>query len=144
MKRHAQIGGETLDAALAAYPNADFLQTARDIAWFHHEKFDGSGYPKGISGHDIPLSARIVAVADVYDALTSKRNYKEAFSHSRATAIILEGRGSHFDPVVVDAFIAIAARFDAIRNQMFESSTDNAPPQGALEISGTQELSTAK
>ena len=84
-----------------------FLRFAREIARYHHEKWDGSGYPEGLSGDDIPVSARLMAVADVYDALISKRVYKPAFSHSKAMQIIIEGRGSHFDPRVVDAFIEL-------------------------------------
>ena len=90
---------------------------ARDIARCHHEKFDGSGYPAGLAGTDIPLCGRIVALADVYDALTTKRVYKPAFSHEAAVAIIREGRGRHFDPDIVDAFEANQARFVAIREQ---------------------------
>ena len=106
MKQHALIGSQTLDAALQAYPTAQYLRLARDIACSHHEKFNGTGYPFGLSGTDIPLSARIVAVADVYDALTTKRVYKEAFTHEVARAIIIAGRGTDFDPDVVDAFLA--------------------------------------
>lgn len=105
MKQHAEIGGRTLDAAANAYPDASFLNMARDIAWTHHEKYDGSGYPHGLSGEKIPLCGRIVAIADVYDALTSKRVYKEAFSHEKARQIVLEGKAKHFDPYVVDAFM---------------------------------------
>ncbi|MEN6477715.1 MAG: HD domain-containing phosphohydrolase, partial [Rectinema sp.] len=82
----------------------------------HHEKWDGSGYPAGISGEDIPLSARIMALVDVYDALRSKRVYKEAFSHETAVRMIAEGRGTHFDPVLVDVFLEIHTEFDRIRN----------------------------
>jgi putative two-component system response regulator len=104
MKRHTVIGGETLDTLAAAHPEARFLLLARDIAWSHHERYDGSGYPRGLSGKQIPLCGRIVSVADVYDALTSKRVYKEAYSHDVARSIIAEGRGRQFDPDVVDAF----------------------------------------
>jgi putative two-component system response regulator len=105
MKTHAMLGAQTLDAALAQFPNIPFLQMARDIAAMHHEKFDGSGYPQGLVGEQIPLCARIVALADSYDAITSKRVYKEALSHETAKGIILRDRGSHFDPEVVDAFL---------------------------------------
>ena len=101
MKTHATLGAETLDAALREYPGATFLQMARDIAATHHERFDGSGYPAGLVGTEIPLCGRIVALADVYDALTSKRVYKDAFSHASARHIIREESGSHFDPEVV-------------------------------------------
>lgn len=105
MKTHTTIGGETLDAALQHYPNVDFLCMARDIALTHHEHFDGSGYPSGLVGEDIPLCGRIVALADVYDALMSKRVYKEPFSHDIARSIIIEEKGKHFDPDIVEAFL---------------------------------------
>ncbi|MEW4454599.1 HD domain-containing phosphohydrolase [Bremerella sp. JC817] len=104
MKKHTIIGADTLDAALKKFPKAKFLRMARDIAVAHHEKWDGSGYPFGLSGIEIPLSARIVAVADVYDALTTRRIYKDAFSTDYAEQIILENSGKHFDPEVVKAF----------------------------------------
>jgi putative two-component system response regulator len=111
MKRHAAIGGDTLAAAVEVNPNAKYLQMARDIAYFHHEKWDGSGYPFGLKGNDIPLCGRITALADVYDALTSKRVYKDRFSNDKAKEIILEGSGKHFDPRIVEAFLANEDRF---------------------------------
>jgi putative two-component system response regulator len=92
---------------------------ARDIAATHHERFDGTGYPSGVSGLDIPLCGRIVALADVYDALTSRRCYKSALAHDVAKAIILKESGAHFDPDVVDAFKAAEPQFieARIRNQ---------------------------
>ena len=116
MKQHTVIGGETLDAAAEMRPGTSFLDMAREIAWFHHEKFDGSGYPRGLAGEEIPLSARIVCLADVYDALTSKRVYKDAFSHQKSREIILEGSGSSFDPDVVDAFLCQEAAFVETRD----------------------------
>ncbi|MCC9605020.1 response regulator [Blastopirellula sp. JC732] len=104
MKRHTIIGAETLDAALSQFPHARFLQVARDIAIGHHERWNGQGYPYGISGEQIPLAARIVAVADVYDALTTRRVYKDAMPHEQAEAMILAEVGEHFDPVIVAAF----------------------------------------
>ena len=118
MKRHTIIGGETLDAAARAHPEARFLQMARDIAWTHHERFDGSGYPHGLSGEEIPLCGRIVAVADVYDALTTKRVYKPAHSHQTARSIILAGKGGKFDPEVVDAFLEREEHFLAVGAQL--------------------------
>jgi len=120
MKTHAAHGADTLEAALEHYPNARYLKMARDIAASHHEKYDGSGYPAGLAGDQIPLSARIVALADVYDALTSKRVYKDAFDHSKARNILLEGSGAHFDPDVVDAFLACESLFLEIRRQFTE------------------------
>lgn len=115
MKRHASVGWETLDAVLRAHPEAKFLRMARDIAGSHHEKFDGTGYPLGRKGDDIPLCGRIVALADVYDALTTKRVYKPAFTHEKARDIITGGAGTHFDPAVVDAFIDNEQAFQAVR-----------------------------
>jgi putative two-component system response regulator len=88
-----------------------FLSFAKEIAFGHHEKWDGSGYPQGLVGETIPLSARLMALADVYDALISKRVYKAAMTHEQATAIILAGRGTHFDPDVVDTFVAQQEKF---------------------------------
>jgi putative two-component system response regulator len=117
MKGHALIGWKTLDAAVQARPEAAFLRMARDIAGSHHEKFDGTGYPYGLKGDEIPLCGRIVAVADVYDALTTKRVYKPAFPHEAARGIILEGAGKHFDPVLAEAFRENEDRFFEIRQR---------------------------
>ncbi len=118
MKQHAVIGGTTLSAAAEAHPRAKYLHMARDIAITHHEKFDGSGYPNGLRGNDIPLCGRIVALADVYDALTTARVYKPAYSHETAKSIILEGNGKHFDPEIVDAFLENESLFIEIRRQL--------------------------
>jgi putative two-component system response regulator len=91
-----------------------FLHIAREIANGHHEKWDGSGYPLGLKGDDIPISARLMAVADVYDALISRRIYKEAFTHEDAVAYILQGNGTHFDPEVIEAFQQIQEEFRLI------------------------------
>lgn len=99
---------------------------ARDIAATHHERFDGKGYPAGLMGTEIPLCGRIVALADVYDALTSKRSYKDAFSHHAARSIILEESGSHFDPDVVDAFLQAEDQFLAIRQKYSEAQLELA------------------
>ena len=105
MKRHTIYGRDTLDAAEKTLGmEVDFLQTAREIAYYHHEKWDGKGYPTGISGEDIPACARLMAIVDVYDALISRRPYKAPMSNEQAYNIIREGRGTHFDPDVVDAF----------------------------------------
>jgi putative two-component system response regulator len=124
MKTHALLGSRTLDAALQRHPSAKFLQIARDIASSHHERWDGSGYPFGLVGLQIPLCARIVSLADVYDALTNKRIYKEAFSHVDARSMIVEGKGSQFDPTIVDAFLQIDAQFELIRERFSESRTE--------------------
>ncbi|PQO46431.1 HD domain-containing phosphohydrolase [Blastopirellula marina] len=104
MKKHTILGADTLDAALKKFPHARFLRMARDIAASHHEKWNGDGYPQGLAGEEIPLAARIVAVADVYDALTTRRIYKDAYSTEFAEKTILENAGKHFDPDIVTAF----------------------------------------
>lgn len=112
MKTHPTLGGDALAAAEASLPAPSrFLHIGREIASGHHEKWDGSGYPKGLKGDQIPISARLMALADVYDALICKRVYKKAFSHEDAVAFIVDGRGKHFDPDVVDAFLSIQGEF---------------------------------
>lgn len=120
MKTHASIGADTLNAALQRFPGVSFLEMARDITWTHHERFDGTGYPRGLKGLDIPLCGRIIALADVYDALTSKRVYKKAFTHEAAKSIICEGSGTHFDPDVVAAFMNREEQFLQIRRRFNE------------------------
>lgn len=108
MKRHTLYGRDALDAAAKTLGTDEtFLNTAREIAYYHHEKWDGTGYPEGIAGENIPVAARLMAIVDVYDALISRRPYKEPMPHEQAYAIIRNGRGTHFDPAVVDAFEAI-------------------------------------
>lgn len=115
MKTHTTHAAQTLSAAVDEFPHAEFLRMAHDIALSHHERYDGSGYPRGLSGEDIPLCGRIVALADVYDALTSKRVYKAAMSHGDAKSLIVSERGRHFDPAIVEAFLSIEDKFLAIR-----------------------------
>ncbi len=107
MQTHAKLGSDAIEAAERDAERAiDFLGTAKEIAHWHHEKWDGSGYPDGLAGDAIPASARLMALADVFDALISRRCYKEPFTIDKTTAILVEGRGKHFDPEVVDAFVA--------------------------------------
>jgi len=115
---HCIYGSDVLAEAQRDAGNVSFLAMGRQITHFHHERWDGSGYPEGLSATDIPLAARIVALADVYDALTSKRCYKQALSHEQAREIIVRDRGSHFDPQVVDAFLAQEADFQRIRMEI--------------------------
>jgi len=122
MKTHTTIGAQTLDAALRRFPNARFLRMARDIAATHHERHDGTGYPNRLSGDQIPLCGRIVALADVYDALTCKRVYKDAFAHDIARPMILKEAGTHFAPQIVDAFLAAEQAFISIRERFSESA----------------------
>ena len=117
IKSHAILGGDALTAIDAQTDGKSFLTLGKEIAYYHHEKWDGSGYPNGIRSEEIPLSARIVALADVYDALTSERLYKKAFSHKKATEIIIEAKGKTFDPDVVDAFIVHEVKFNKIRTE---------------------------
>ncbi len=124
IQRHTLIGGDALQNVESKMHIQSFLTLGKEIAYHHHEKWDGSGYPKKLKGKDIPLSARIVALADVYDALTSERPYKKRFSHDKAKAIIIEGRGSHFDPVIVDTFLNIETIFDEIRRNVFSGPPD--------------------
>ncbi|MBQ1784971.1 MAG: two-component system response regulator [Gammaproteobacteria bacterium] len=118
MKLHTTYGRDAIAVAEQRLGvDNSFLRIAREIAYSHQEKWDGSGYPEGLKGEEIPLSARLMAIADVYDALISKRVYKPPFSHEQAVAIIREGRGSHFDPQMVDCFLTIADQFAEIASQ---------------------------
>lgn len=134
MKTHAQLGGLAIEKAEGELGEAihevlggqSFLHFAREIANYHHEKWDGSGYPEGLAGDDIPLSARLMAVADVYDALISKRVYKPAFPHDKAVSIIKDGSGSHFDPRVVEAFLTVEDEVKAIATRFSDETTEAA------------------
>ena len=111
MKTHAKLGSDALKAAENTLGSNSFLSYAKEIAETHHEKWDGSGYPKGLKGEEIPISGRLMAVADVYDALISKRIYKPAFSHEKSMSILQEGKGSHFDPDIINAAVALEQEF---------------------------------
>lgn len=121
MKSHADIGAKTLNEVLDKFPNAEYLRIARDIAWCHHERWDGSGYPRSLQGEEIPIEARIVSLADVYDAVTMKRVYKNALPHEIARGIIVEGSGTHFDPFIVQAFINIEQKFIEIQKSYLDN-----------------------
>ena len=125
MKTHTVLGRDAIVSAeeLLEMP-AHFLKFIRKIAYTHHEKWDGTGYPEGISGDDIPISGRLMAVADVYDALISRRVYKLPLSHEKAVAIIKEGAGTHFDPDVVDAFLEVADEFHNIALTYMDNEED--------------------
>jgi putative two-component system response regulator len=114
MKLHVDIGKRSLRELLGKYKNNDFIRLGFELTAYHHEKWDGSGYPDGLYGQDIPLSARIMALVDVYDALRSKRPYKEPIPHEKSVHIIREGGGVHFDPSVVKAFSTIESEFEKI------------------------------
>ncbi len=133
MKTHTTLGRDAIEHAEArlGMPVA-FLSMAKEIAYGHQEKWDGSGYPEGKAGDDIPISARLMAVADVYDALISRRVYKEGMPHEVAVQIIREGRGSHFDPDICDAFLEIVPAFQAIAARFADSDHDMAGKAQAL------------
>ena len=105
MKKHAAGGGKVVRDLLMGVTDDEYIAFASDIATYHHERYDGKGYPRGLRGREIPLSARIMAIADVFDALTSKRCYKEALSFDEAIKIIKEESGTHFDPLLVEVFL---------------------------------------
>ncbi len=118
MKHHTTMGGQALEVIESRTKGQSFLTIGKEIAYYHHERWDGKGYPKGLSGKGIPLSARIVALADVYDALVSKRSYKEAIAHDIVQEKILNGRETQFDPDVVDAFLARIDDFKTIHQRL--------------------------
>jgi PAS domain S-box-containing protein len=125
IKRHTVMGGNALKAIESQIEGKSFLAMGREIAFNHHEKWDGSGYPRGLKGEAIPLSARIIALADVYDALTTKRFYKEAFSHEKAKNMIILLRSKHFDPRIVDAFLAVQEKFNRVREEKLKLESNN-------------------
>ena len=125
MKRHAMYGYEAIMTAEGKLGEPDsFLRHAREIAAGHHERWDGNGYPGKLAEEDIPVSARLMAVADVYDALISRRVYKPPMPHDEAVEIILDGRGGHFDPNVVDAFVEIVDEFDMIAARFVDTESE--------------------
>ncbi len=139
MQQHTLVAGACLREIEQRLGASNFLQTAREIALHHHERWDGAGYPDGLAGEAIPLAARIVTVADVYDALASKRVYKEAFPHAECVQLIRDGAGTQFDPELVDVFLSIEPEFAAIARQFVanqraaaELAATVAPPDASL------------
>jgi putative two-component system response regulator len=124
VKKHAAFGGAVIDKIIASTSEHTFLNYARTFALTHHEKWDGSGYPGGLKGTAIPLLGRLMAIADVYDALVSDRPYKRAFSHEEAVKIIADGKGTHFDPVLTDLFLSVSDEFNDI-----SSALENLSPK---------------
>ncbi len=134
MKTHTTLGRDAIEHAEQQLgTNVEFLSMAKDIALSHQEKWDGSGYPDKLAGETIPLSARLMAVADVYDALISRRVYKEGMPHEKAVTIIIEGKGTHFDPDMVDAFAALQDEFRAIAKRYADSDQDMAKKKEQLD-----------
>lgn len=126
MKAHTLIGGDMLRAVDREHPGNIFIRVGIEIAEGHHEKWDGSGYPRGAAGESIPLPARIVALADVYDGLTAPRGHKQSFSHDEARQVLIDGAGRHFAPDVVDAFLGVEAEFVRVRRR-FQDPDLTAP-----------------
>lgn len=124
IKRHTLLGGDAIQAIEYQIEGESFLQMGKEIAYNHHEKWDGSGYPAGLDSEDIPLSARIVAMADVYDALTTERFYKRAYTHEKSRQIIMGLRTTHFDPEIVDVFLQLDDEFKRIRGEQYRKDTD--------------------
>lgn len=120
MKTHAAIGANTLEAVKGRFPNNSFIETGIEIAHYHHENWNGTGYPSGLSGTAIPLSARIMKLTDVYDALRSKRVYKPALPHEEAKKIILQGEGTQFDPEIIRVFSTHDKLFEQAFNNMVD------------------------
>lgn len=117
MKRHTIIGGNTILKAENKISGRSYLNLGKEIAFYHHERWDGRGYPEGLKGNEIPLSSRIVAIADVYDALTTKRPYKEAFPHEYAAQLIFSNSNTHFDPDIISAFSECESEFSRLKNE---------------------------
>ncbi|WP_426162099.1 response regulator [Pseudoduganella sp. R-34] len=134
MKTHTTLGRAAIEHAERSLgtPMA-FLSIAKEIAHSHQEKWDGSGYPEGLAGEAIPVSARLMAVADVYDALISRRVYKDGMPHEQAVQIITEGKGKHFDPDIVDAFIGLQEEFRAIAARFHDTDHDMAEKKAQIE-----------
>ena len=128
MKQHTIYGKDIITASEKRLGNESFLRIAREIAYSHHEWWDGTGYPLGLKGKEIPLAGRLMALADVYDALISKRAYKDAFSHDRAVDIITEAKGTHFDPELVDLFLIHETEFNRIAREFAD------PPEPLIPI----------
>ncbi|MES1245660.1 MAG: HD domain-containing phosphohydrolase [Acidobacteriota bacterium] len=127
MRQHPEIGGDTLRSVVEQFRGNTFLTMGMEIAYSHHERWDGRGYPFGLAGDEIPLAARLVAVADAYDAITSRRPYKGACGHEEAVRRITADRGLHFDPALVDGFLACHRDFDGIRQRLIDPLADGSP-----------------
>jgi putative two-component system response regulator len=137
MKTHTTLGRDAIQHAEDQLGmRAEFLSLAKEIAYSHQEKWDGSGYPQGLAGDDIPISARLMAVADVYDALISRRVYKAGMPHGQAVEIIRQGRGTHFDPDICDAFLDCLDQFQTIAERFADTDQDMAVQRAALERLG--------
>ena len=143
MEQHTLIGADTLVAIRRRVGNDELINMCIQVALYHHERWDGTGYPFGLSGETIPLCARVVALADVYDALTSDRVYKRAMPHQEARGLILANRGTHFDPRVVDAFERAQAALDAARLDLRPEGSDVEKPHLLAAVERAEEARRA-
>jgi response regulator RpfG family c-di-GMP phosphodiesterase len=120
IKKHPIMGKKIVDQSMIFYNQNSLLNMVHDVVYYHHERWDGTGYPCKLKGDEIPLSAQIMALCDVYDALVSKRRYKEPFSYEKADKIIIKGKNHHYNPILVDAFIEIRPSFHKISDRWKE------------------------
>jgi PAS domain S-box-containing protein len=134
MKSHALIGHKTLSSIFKQYGEMQFLEIGLEVTSCHHERWDGKGYPRGLKGSDIPLSAQILSIVDVYDALTSERTYKKAYRHASALESMKKERGKHFSPEIFDVFLEIADEIDIIRGSFSELYPEEIPEEIPPEI----------
>ncbi len=135
IQQHTLFGGRCIEQIESRLGASNFLAMAREIALYHHERWDGTGYPYGKRGTDIPLAARIIAVADVYDALSVRRVYKEPFRHEKCVNIIREGAGTQFDPQIVEVFLTIESEFERFAAEMSDITySDQQPPNSQAEV----------
>lgn len=139
MRRHTTIGGDTLRSVLNVFSGTSFMNMAMEICYYHHERWDGAGYPNGISGKEIPLAARIVAIADAYDAITSQRPYKRALPHAEAVRRIVVDSDKHFDPALVEAFMRCQEEFEVVGKRMQNEAREAlAQSRAGSEIAAAQ------
>lgn len=138
MRTHPQIGGDTLRKVIEAFQGRTFLTMGMEIAYSHHERWDGTGYPQRLAGNDIPLAARVVALADAYDAITSRRPYKSALPHEEAVRRIAADRGTHFDPALVDIFLRCNRDFVEIRQRFTGPRPEAVVPSRHIVASPVQ------
>ena len=135
IQSHTQMGGECIRQIERRLGGSNFLEMAREIALYHHERWDGRGYPVGLAGEEIPLAARVVAIADVYDALRSKRVYKEAKPHDECIRIILQDAGTHFDPAIAEVFLTIQHQFREISDRFSDAAQMSRPAAERRDLS---------
>ncbi len=144
MEQHTRISSECLARVESCLGDANFLEMAHRIALFHHERWDGTGYPASLYGDKIPLEARITAIADVYDALSSQRAYKKAYPHEVCIRLICESTGTQFDPRLIEVFLSIADQFESISSAPVEAAVQSASPTAASRVTTQQPASTSE